>query len=64
MKYREYPKPIPIEFYNHVHGHHKALAIGVRETPIPQTDRIFVEFLVTLEDGTPAIIWGKDVLPG
>ena len=63
MTYREYPKPIPIEFYNQVHGYHKALALGVRETPL-EHGKCLLEFLVTLEDGEPVIIWQGDVLPG
>ena len=56
--------PVPVEFFEPLLGYGKGHALGVREKPDPKKPgKSFFHFLVRLENGDPALIWQKWILP-
>lgn len=61
--YREYEKPIAVEWVDPILGHGKGMALGVKETTVD--DKISLFYFLVLPEGKqdPVLIWQKYILP-
>lgn len=60
--YREYEAPIPVSWFDPaVHGYGRGMAIGVKDTELPN-GKLKIDFLVQPTEGEPFMIWQKHIL--